>query len=783
MLITENIFHAFLKCETKAYLCSKGIAGSCVEFKNWQQTVIEKYKKECSAKLCLNYVDNECIIGTPQPDDFKNMKYRLAIDCIIKGERIITHINALQRIHLHRNSKRAQYIPIRFIPTEKTRKIDKLLLAFDALALSDYFGKVPSFGRIMHSSAHKVVKVNLDSLIIPARALFEKAVKLIANESPPELILNKHCAECEFRSSCREKAVEKDELSLLYNMSKNERLKYHRKGIFTVTQLSYTFRPRKPYLRDNSKVKYQNSLKALAIREDKIYITKAPEISMTGTTVYLDVEGIPDQDFYYLIGVKIVNKDGSFVQHSFWANDIKQEKQMWSDCLQTLASIDNPQLIHYGSYETKFLSRMKERYAAQIEIKILDQLTADAQNLIAVIYGRIYFPTVSNSLKDIARFLGFSWSDDEISGNMSLLWRYKWEETQSKTLKEKLITYNMEDCEALERVTKTAIQIKNQGNYLNKAAAESEVLNTNTLRREPFYRWGEPKFSLSELDYINKCAYWDYQRNRIYIRSNPLLRSIASRKSRKRNATLRINKIIEASHPLQCPKCHSTKIRYNGKHRKIFYDLKFSFSAVKRWVVKHLIVHYKCINCNSSFASDEQNWTRHRHGPGMLAYVIYHLVDLQIPQIGIARSINKLFGYQIHQSVVNRLKNRCSESYLETYEAIRRKLVNGKLIHADETKVNVKGKEAFVWVFTSMEEVIYAFSETREAEILNAYFSDFKGVLISDFYAAYDSINCPQQKCLIHLILFGFNSPTLASFTIDNTPLDTPTLASGSFIS
>jgi len=33
-----------------------------------------------------------------------------------------------------------------------------------------------------------------------------------------------------------------------------------------------------------------------------------------------------------------------------------------------------------------------------------------------------------------------------------------------------------------------------------------------------------------------------------------------------------------------------------------------------------------------------------------------------------------------------------------------------------------------------------------------------------------------------HLILFGFNSPTLASFTIDNTPLDTPTLASGSFI-
>lgn len=29
---------------------------------------------------------------------------------------------------------------------------------------------------------------------------------------------------------------------------------------------------------------------------------------------------------------------------------------------------------------------------------------------------------------------------------------------------------------------------------------------------------------------------------------------------------------------------------------------------------------------------------------------------------------------------------------------------------------------------------------------------DFKGVLVSDFYAAYDAIECPQQKCLIHLM-------------------------------
>ena len=41
---------------------------------------------------------------------------------------------------------------------------------------------------------------------------------------------------------------------------------------------------------------------------------------------------------------------------------------------------------------------------------------------------------------------------------------------------------------------------------------------------------------------------------------------------------------------------------------------------------------------------------------------------------------------------------------------------------------------------------------TREGDFLRTMLKDFHGVLVSDFYAAYDSIECPQQKCLIHLM-------------------------------
>ncbi|OIP89844.1 MAG: hypothetical protein AUK26_10785 [Syntrophaceae bacterium CG2_30_58_14] len=51
-----------------------------------------------------------------------------------------------------------------------------------------------------------------------------------------------------------------------------------------------------------------------------------------------------------------------------------------------------------------------------------------------------------------------------------------------------------------------------------------------------------------------------------------------------------------------------------------------------------------------------------------------------------------------------------------------------------------------------MEETYYVFTETREGEFLIKLLKNFSGVLVSDFYAAYNSITCPQQKCLIHLI-------------------------------
>ena len=264
-------------------------------------------------------------------------------------------------------------------------------------------GDIPPFGRIIHGGEYKASKIDLSELITSARTIVQNISAQLSTETAPELILNDHCSSCEFKAQCRQTAVEKDDLSLLSRITEKERKKLRSQGLFFVTQLSYTIRPRRRPKRFAGLTKKHNlPLQALAIRERKVHVDGKPDFALSGTPVYLDVEPIPDRQFYYLIGLRILHS-GNTIQHSFWADDPLQEREIWASFLETLSSLAVPQLIHYGSHEKLFLKRMKERYGIR-NFRMGNSIIDRHVNLLSVIFGSIYFPTYSNGLKDIARF-------------------------------------------------------------------------------------------------------------------------------------------------------------------------------------------------------------------------------------------------------------------------------------------------------------------------------------------------------------------------------------------
>jgi hypothetical protein len=136
----------------------------------------------------------------------------------------------------------------------------------------------------------------------------------------------------------------------------------------------------------------------------------------------------------------------------------------------------------------------------------------------------------------------------------------------------------------------------------------------------------------------------------------------------------------------------------------------------------------------------------------MCAYIVYQIIELRLTQNAVAKSMRQIFGIPASPGIVYRLKANVAEQCEGMYQAILSKIVGGALVHADETGATVAGKEAYVWVFANLEEVAFVYSENREAITAQKVLQPFRGVLVSDFYAGYDSIACTQQKCLIHLM-------------------------------
>jgi predicted RecB family nuclease len=753
MLITDDIFHAFLQCETKAHLKLAGAVGNQRQFPEWERHLVEDYKQQCYRQWRADFGEAACLVGVTFPHDLDSSGCRLVMHCTVRAQELQAHLHAVERMAAPDKPNCSPYLPIRCVPREKITTQDKLLLAFDALVLGTMSGHVPRFGKIIHGCERATVKIEMAGLMDMVKTVVGKIAAQQANPTPPPLMLNPHCAACDFTARCRQIAVEKDELSLLANMTAKERQQQHAKGIFSVTQLSYTFRARrKPKRFAATPAKYSHALRALALREGKIHIAGHPALPIHGTPVYLDVEGIPDRDFYYLIGVRI-KSDDAYVHHAFWANAPSEEQTIWAAFLQTLTTIEQPQLIHYGSYETTFLKRMQARYREVVEPPaFLDQLIAASVNVLSVIYAQIYFPTYSNGLKEIAHYLGFQWSESDASGLYTLMWHSQWECSKDAGLKQKLVTYNAEDCAAVERVASAVMQLCSRQPE-SATASNHESIHTDSLQREEPYHFGNVHFSMPELESINQAAYWDYQRDKVYVRSSERLKRVARKRAVNRRKALPINTVVTCPSLEYCPACKATDILERKRTSKIVYDLKFGRAGMKRWIVKYWYHCYVCCQCDVTFSSHPRPWTGTKYGFNILAYFIQHIIELHMSQRAVVQELSQTFGFNLfYNGSAEYLKTMAVQLYKDTYEAIFKKIVQGKLIHADETKISVEGKSAYVWVFTNLEEVAYLYTETREGDFLQELLREFKGVLVSDFYAAYDAISCPQQKCLIHLI-------------------------------
>jgi predicted RecB family nuclease len=780
MKITSSLFDAFLKCATKCHLRSLGEIGSGNEYAEWVRGQDESYQREAARRLQEAVPETERAVGPHATENLKAAKWRLAVDLVAQtpnradskirespphgetaelgdpcSEQLLgSCLHAVERVPSEGRGKPGQFIPIRFMFRNKLTKDDRLLLTFDALVLSQLLGREVSLGKIIHGDDHTTLNVKTSALAGEVRKHLDKIVALLSNPAPPDLILNRHCAECEFQARCRQEALEKDDLSLLSAMSEKERNRHRGKGIFTVNQLSYTFRPRRtPKRAKNPSKPHYLALQALSLREHRIHINGNPQLPESKSIVYLDIEGLPDNDFYYLVGALVVSQ-GQETFHAWWADDKPDELDIFTGFVHAVCQLPDFRIVHYGGYETIALKRMKGRQPESLQPEI-DHVLQRTTNVLSIVHPHIYFPTYSNGLKDIGHFLGCKRTHENATGLQTIAWRKQWEANRDPDFKTKLIRYNQDDCQTLKRVCDF---IGRLASFDPAGPAIPETLPT-VIRTEEMIkerpRWElfrEKEYALEDLKFVSKCAYFDYQRDKVFVRTHRQFRKINEQCRKLRRMDMRPNSIIKLECK-RCPRCRKTNIKQVEQMGRPRIDLKFSRTGVKKWITKVQSYRYRCNRCGHVFNSETRSCGgQYRYGHALMSWCVYSSFFCGMNMSRTRIALADTFEVFVDQPRMGRFRESMSVEYEGLYAGILESLVREEVLHVDETTVRLRGSKGYVWVLAGMDKVYFFYRPSRECAFLQEVLQSFSGVLISDFYTGYDSLNCEQQKCLVHFV-------------------------------
>jgi predicted RecB family nuclease len=406
----------------------------------------------------------------------------------------------------------SELTPVLFSFSEKPSRHDKELLAMSGVLLERVSGRQSQHGTLLYGRSFRKLTVTLSKLRDGASESLRHLESLSQGETPKRH-LNDHCKVCQYEPICRREAERADDLSLLRGISPKEVARLKKRGIFTVTQYSYTYRARRRTSRPRSRLsKHERSLNALAIRTDTIYVAQTPEIPDASVQVFLDIEGLPHRNFYYLLGATVI-RDEKRQSVAFWADSESSERDLWFGFARLLEEFDDVCIFHYGSYDAQALSRLARSYAPTSSL--MARLDGATFNVLSAIYGKVHFPCYANDLKSVAASLGFSWRTPSAGGIDSIVWRHQWETSGDQDLKKRLVEYNDDDRSALVVVVDALRRLQTPGD----ASLQKPALEVNQLRSETTYDLISKSAALPDLQMINRRSYFDYQRQRVNVRT------------------------------------------------------------------------------------------------------------------------------------------------------------------------------------------------------------------------------------------------------------------------
>lgn len=219
----------------------------------------------------------------------------------------------------------------------------------------------------------------------------------------------------------------------------------------------------------------------------------------------------------------------------------------------------------------------------------------------------------------------------------------------------------------------------------------------------------------------------------------------------RREAPARIDRRVE--HQAEtCPECGGP-LNYCAETRtRYIEDIP---EDIKPEVTEHTIHRDWCPRCKKKVepivAEALPNATLGNRVLVLSAWLHYALGNTlsQIVEV-----FNFHLSFKVTPGGLAQMWRRLAEIMEAWYGDIHAQALDSAVLHADETGWRVNGKTHWLWCFATDELSWFMIDRSRGRPALMQFFTDeFTGTLVSDFWAAYNAVECAfRQKCLVHLL-------------------------------
>jgi len=200
-----------------------------------------------------------------------------------------------------------------------------------------------------------------------------------------------------------------------------------------------------------------------------------------------------------------------------------------------------------------------------------------------------------------------------------------------------------------------------------------------------------------------------------------------------------------------CPACGGTLTRTHRTRTRIVEDIPDDLKPV---VTEHTIHRDWCPCCRKQVEPPVPdalpNCTLGNRTVALSAWLHY---GLGVTTRQIVDVFNRHLKLSITDGGLTQMWHRLSDVFEPWYEQIHRHCLDAGVLHADETGWRVEGRTWWLWCFATTDATFYLIDESRGHAALDEFFvEEFRGVLVTDFWAAYDAVGRTKQKCWPHLL-------------------------------